>query len=47
MREHCVVHILGTEGHFVFRVTLAASSRDRESEVDTDRQSEITERGEP
>lgn len=26
MREHCVVHIVGTEGHFVFGVTLTFSS---------------------
>lgn len=28
MREYCGVHILGTEGHFVFRVTLITSSRE-------------------
>ncbi|CAG6014633.1 unnamed protein product [Menidia menidia] len=36
MTEHCVVHILGTEGHFLLRVTLTASDTG-ESEVDSDR----------
>ncbi|KAM8871187.1 myomesin-3 isoform 2-T2 [Spinachia spinachia] len=50
MREHCVVHILGTEGDIVFRVTLVASSREAERrrrtrEAHADRRAARTARG--